>query len=339
MAGRLRSKVRRALLISSGVLLALPLSGALYQTLTVRREAARFPPPGQLVDIGGRRLHLICIGQGEPAVIFEPGALQTSVSSELARVEVSSQTRVCSYDRMGTGWSDPGPPGPISAGELAEDLRLLLDRAGIPPPYILVPTSFGGLTAELFARRYPERVAGLVFLDAANSVVLERGIATIGLRKAGSVCLARVAARLGILRIFDPLGLRSSSAQPGRVIALLYRAEPMDTICAMTRGLPGSAQELRDAPALPPQLPLVVLSHDKAAGFIPPGVGFLSRDPRYALFMNEWPSLQQEFSRRSRRGTWWTVPGTDHLIAGSQPHAVAATILEMLAQVRREAQK
>src|SRR6476620_5695720 len=158
-------KLRRTLLISICVFLALLSSGALYQTLCVRREAARFPPPGHLIDIGGRRLHLLCIGQGEPAVIFEPGALQTAVSSEQARVEVSSQTRVCSYDRMGSGWSDPGPAGPISVGQLAADLRLLLDRAGVPPPYILVPGSFGGLTAEMFARQYPERIAGLVFLD------------------------------------------------------------------------------------------------------------------------------------------------------------------------------
>jgi pimeloyl-ACP methyl ester carboxylesterase len=328
-------KVRRALLVSICVFLALLSSGALYQTLCVRREAARFPPPGQLVDIGGRRLHLLCIGQGEPVVIFEPGALQTAISSEQARVEVSSQTRVCSYDRMGNGWSDAGPAGSISAGQLADDLRLLLDRAGIPPPYILVPGSFGGLTVEMFARRYPERVAGLVFLDAANSELLERGMAVIDPAHAQRVCLARLPARLGILRLLDPLHLRSLP-QPGLAIALLYRAEPMDTLCAMARGLPRSAQELHDAPPLPSDLPLVVLNHDSATGFIPPGLAFLSQNPRYASLMNEWMPMQQKFSRRSRRGTWQAVPGSDHGIASSRPHVVAATILAMLAQVRGE---
>jgi len=95
-------KLSRVLLTIVCVLMALLLSGMLYQSWCVRREAARFPPPGRLVDIGGRRLHLLCIGQGEPTVIFEPGALQTSVSSELTRVEVGSQTRVCSYDRRVT---------------------------------------------------------------------------------------------------------------------------------------------------------------------------------------------------------------------------------------------
>jgi len=329
-------KLSRVLLTVLTGLATLLLAGSVYQSWCVRREARRYPPPGQLIDIGGRHLHLLCIGKGEPTVIFEPGALQTSVSSELTRVEVSSQTRVCSYDRMGSGWSDPAPPGSVSAGQLADDLRLLLERAGIPPPYILVPTSFGGLAVEMFARRYPDRVAGLVFLDAANSPILERAMSAIDVKTAERVCLARIAARLGILRLFDPIGLRRASVESGRGVALLYRAEPMDALCAMARGLSQSREELRNAPALSPEVSLMVLVHDKAAGFIPPGISSVSRDPRYAALMSEWLSLQQEFSRCSHRGSWQIVPGTDHLIVATQPHAVAAIILEMVAHVRRE---
>jgi pimeloyl-ACP methyl ester carboxylesterase len=334
-----RGKARWVLLITIGILATLPLCGALYQTLCVRAEAVRFPPPGQLIDIGGRRLHLICLGHGDPTVIFEPGALQTSISSELARTEVSSQTRVCSYDRMGSGWSDPGPDGPISAGQLTDDLRLLLERAGIAPPYIIVPSSFGGLTAEMFARRYPERVAGLVFLDAANSEVLERGLVLIESKQFEKICLARLPARLGVLRLMDPLGLRSLSPQSDRGIALLYRAEPMDTLCAIARGLPASAQEMRSAPPLSPRIPLVVLTHDMTTGFIPPGMQFLTRDPQYKSLMSEWRPLQQQFSKCSPSGVWRAVPGSTHLIASSQPYAVAVTILQMVEQVRQEPRK
>ena len=145
---------------------------AVRQSQSVRREATEFPAPGRLVDIGGRRLHLICIGEGEPTVVFEPSGFGGALSSSAARTEISARSRVCSYDRMGTGWSDPGPPV-ISVGLLADDLEQLLDRAEIRPPYVLVPSSIGGLTVELYARRHPERVAGLVFLDAANSDGLE----------------------------------------------------------------------------------------------------------------------------------------------------------------------
>ena len=128
-------------------------------------------PPGMLVDIGGRRLHLLCIGRGDPTVLFEAsGWGVSSLSAAMVRERVSSRARVCSYDRMGMGWSDPGP-SVVTAGELARQLAVLQDRAGLNGPFILVGSSVGGLTIEMFGRRYPERTAGLVFLDAAIEVV------------------------------------------------------------------------------------------------------------------------------------------------------------------------
>jgi pimeloyl-ACP methyl ester carboxylesterase len=337
VSNRRAGRFRRFLLIAFAVAATLALcGGALYQSLSVRREALRFPPPGRLVDVGGRRLHLICLGQGEPTVVFEASGFGSALSSESARVEVSARTRVCSYDRMGMGWSDPVPGGLISSGQLADDLRLLLDRAGIRPPYILVPSSIGGLTVEMFARRHPERVAGLVFVDAVHSEMLEGFVTAIRPNDVREVCFGGVAARLGVLRLRDPFGLRRvPSEQAARGSALLYRAEPMDTLCAMARGLTSSVQELRDVPPLPPDVPLVVLIHDKSTGFIPSDAGALSRDARFTSLMDKWLPLQQHLSSHSTRGSWRVVAGSDHLIGNSQPHAVADAILEMLAQVRQ----
>lgn len=329
MSNRWPRGARRLLLIVLGVVVGLPAIGALYQTLSVQRDASRFPPPGRLVDVGGRRLHLLCTGEGEPTVIFEGSGLESALSFEAVRAEIGSQTRVCSYDRMGMGWSDPGP-GAISAGLLADDLRLLLDRAGLHPPYILVPASIGGLTAEMFARRYPEQVVGLVFVDAADSGMLERAASILTSVEIEAACLARIAARLGVLRLIDPLRLRQQ--RPGtaaRTIAITYRAEPMATICALLRGIRKSAQELSEAPPLAPDVPLVVLSHDKPVGLLPPGY-----ESEAEAFEPEWRDLQQRLSRRSTRGIWRIVPNSGHLIHGSQPHAVASAVLEMLAQIR-----
>src|SRR5205823_2822504 len=108
---------------------------------------------------------------------------------------------------------------------------------------------------------------------------LERSMAVIKPMHIEAVCLARIAARVGLLRVLDPFGLRRSPPeQAARGVAFLYRAEPMDTICGIARGLRRSAQELRDAPPLPPDVPLIVLSHDKSTGFFPSGVEFLSKD-------------------------------------------------------------
>ena len=319
--------MRRSLLVVLALIVALPAAGALYQTLAVRRGAVRFLPPGRLVDVGGRRLHLVCIGSGQPAVIFESSVFSSSVSFAAARTEISTHTRVCSYDRMGMAWSDPGS-AIISFGALADDLERLLDRAGEAPPYILAPSSMGGLVVELFARRHPERVAGLVFIDAGHSAVLERFASRVTSRMTTAACLLPVAARLGLIRLFDPLKL-GRDPRDADAIFRLYRAEPMGVICALVTGLSASLQEFREAPPLASDVPLTVLTAETTEGLFPPG---LASDGE--VVAREWRDLQQQLSRRSSRGTWRVVPGSTHLIAGSQPHAVAIAALDLLGQAR-----
>jgi pimeloyl-ACP methyl ester carboxylesterase len=286
------------------------------------------------VDIGGRRLHLVCLGEGEPTVLFESSMFGGARSSEAARREIGTQTRVCSYDRMGMGWSDPGP-AVISAGALADDLERLLDRAGLHPPYILVPSSVGGLTSELFARRHPDRVAGLVFLDAAQSGALDQIVARFGavtrLAATLAACVPRHAARFGVLRLADPMRL-GREPEGARTMAALYRTEPMATGCGLMRGLPTTLRELREAPALRADLPLVVLTAETTEKLGP--LGF---DSFADVLGSDRVVAQQQFARRSTQGSWQLVPGSDHLIGNSQPHVVASAVLDMVARVRRGA--
>jgi pimeloyl-ACP methyl ester carboxylesterase len=314
---------RLALVAVAGVAL-LAAAGALYQAACVAREATRFPPPGVLVDVGGRKLHIVCAGEGAPTVIFEGSGFGNSLSFSRARTAVAAHTRVCSYDRLGTGWSDPGPDV-VTVGVLADDLSALLPGASLPPPYILVPSSIGGLTVELFARRHPEQVAGLVFLDAANSDTFERRASNLGLIARIGACLLPVAARVGALRVLDPWGLRSDA----QAAALMYRSERWDTFCSFARGIAPSLEEFQSAPAFPADVPLVVLSHEKATEFLPGGLDSLAPE-----LVGDWYPMQQRFAARSTRGSWRVVPGSGHLIASDQPEAVASTVLEMLAQVR-----
>ena len=261
-------------------------------------------------------------------MIFESSIFSGSVSFAAARAEVGAHTRVCAYDRMGMGWSDPGP-AIISFGALADDLERLLDRAGVPPPYILAPSSIGGLVAEMFARRRPERVAALLFVDAGHSGVLERFAPRVSARITVGACALPVAARLGLIRLFDPLGLRREPRDAADVMFRLYRAEPMGVICALVTGLSASPQEFREAPPLAPDVPLTVLTAETTEGLFPPGLASEGE-----VVAREWRDLQQQLSRRSSRGTWRVVPGSNHLIAGSQPHAVASAALDLLGQAR-----
>jgi len=158
---------KRIFVVLGAFLVIATLSGATYQWLATRKELAATPPPGHLVDIGGYRLHLWCTGDGAPAVILDAGLGGTSAGWGFVQPEVARFTRVCSYDRAGMGYSDPGP-SPRTARRIASELAELLARSGMPGPVVLVGESIAGFTVRVFASDHPERVAGLVLVDASH---------------------------------------------------------------------------------------------------------------------------------------------------------------------------
>jgi pimeloyl-ACP methyl ester carboxylesterase len=128
---------------------------------------ARFPRPGPLVDAGGFRLHLNASGLHGPVVVFDAALGASSLSWSLVQPEVATFARTAVYDRAGFGWSERGPL-PRTAGRAAGELRIALDAAGEPPPYLLVGHSYGGLVTRVFAARYAADVAGIVLVDPAH---------------------------------------------------------------------------------------------------------------------------------------------------------------------------
>ena len=125
------------------------------------------PPPGALVDIGGQQMHINCTGKGSPTVVLESGTGDLSVIWSLVQPSVSSFTRVCSYDRGGYAWSDPGTR-PRTFAQLALELHTALARMKIAPPYILVGQSYGGFVIRGFQARYVSEVSGMVLVDAVH---------------------------------------------------------------------------------------------------------------------------------------------------------------------------
>jgi pimeloyl-ACP methyl ester carboxylesterase len=153
-----------ALLIFFSILLALILAGLAYQAAGTAMDRRRFSAPGRLVDIGGRRLHLVQSGEGSPAVVFESGISASCLNWTHIRNRVAEFTRCYSYDRASLGWSDPVDT-PRMASRIADELQALLNAAEVSPPYILVGHSFGGLLVRAYAVKYPDQVAGLVLID------------------------------------------------------------------------------------------------------------------------------------------------------------------------------
>ncbi|MBF6345315.1 alpha/beta fold hydrolase [Nocardia cyriacigeorgica] len=125
------------------------------------------PPVGGFQDIDGRRLFVHRSGSGGPAVVFLPGASAVGLDYFGVQQEVAQFTTAVVYDRGGTGYSDPLPL-PRTGAAVAAELHELLRAQHIEGPYVLAAHSLGGLYAHRFAQRYPQDVAGLVWLDALH---------------------------------------------------------------------------------------------------------------------------------------------------------------------------
>ena len=162
---QLRSRTARWLLYPVLAALILASVGGGYETVRESIDATAYPMPGQLIDVGGHRLHLNCTGSGTPTVVLEPGLGEASSAMAWIAPAVARDTRVCVYDRAGRGWSDAAE-GPQDAAQTATDLHTLLERANVPGPYVLAGHSFGGLYILTFAANYPDQVAGIVLLDS-----------------------------------------------------------------------------------------------------------------------------------------------------------------------------
>ena len=148
-------------------LFGLSITGMIYQTAATEADRKNFPPPGNLIDVGGFKMHIYCEGEGSPTVILDAMSGGGSPYWGWVQPEVSKVTRVCVYDRAGFYWSEPDPELQTLA-RTTRNLHTLLVNANIEGPYVLVGHSIGGLYARQFAEEYPEQVAGLVLLDTGH---------------------------------------------------------------------------------------------------------------------------------------------------------------------------
>ena len=124
------------------------------------------PAPGRMIDVGGRKMHLLCSGAGSPTVVLEAGASAFAIDWTLVQTEIARTNRVCAYDRAGSGWSEPSTIStPTSA---AQDLHALLNAAGERPPYVMVGASLGGILVRLYQAEYPADIVGLVLVDPSS---------------------------------------------------------------------------------------------------------------------------------------------------------------------------
>jgi pimeloyl-ACP methyl ester carboxylesterase len=159
----LRGRGRWLMVPVIATLLVFAVGGALTTVGTATAVAQA--GAGKMIDVGGHRLYIECTGSGGPAVILQAGLGASSSSWAAIAPRIAATTTVCAYDRAGHGRSDEAA-SPQDGIALATDLHTLLERAGVPGPYVIVGHSSGGPYVRVFAAQYPDEVAGMVLLDA-----------------------------------------------------------------------------------------------------------------------------------------------------------------------------
>jgi pimeloyl-ACP methyl ester carboxylesterase len=303
--------------------------------------------PGRLVDIGGFRLHLHCSGSGSPAVVMDAALGGSSISWSLIQPDIASVTRACSYDRAGFGWSDAGPL-PRTAGRLADELHVVLERADVPPPFVLVGHSFGGLVMRIFAARYRDEVAGLVLVDPAHpedwvtpapkeQVKIDRGIR---LCRSGAT-----AARFGAARVVSglvTLGLFGVARGRAKVVSRGGLSREDEGILAPIWKLPPETRKpLRQFwtqekffEALGSQIASISVSAAETLAAAANGYGDLPLITISSTDPGDYRLRQQDaLAGLSNRGRHRIASKSSHWIPLDQPQAVIDAIRDVLAEI------
>jgi pimeloyl-ACP methyl ester carboxylesterase len=288
-------------------------SGAVYQWKATRRDLAATPPPGRLVDVGGHRLHIWCMGSGTPTVILDSGLGGSSFHWALVQPHVAKFTRACSYDRAGMGYSDPGRT-PRTSSKIAEELRELIRRSGIEGRVILVGASFGGYNTRVFASVYSDQVGGLVLVDASHENQGEH-YAAAGLPSdiPRFASLVPLAASLGILRLMGITLGAPVEAAPVEVrqfvSATAFRTSRYHTMYDELMSVRESGAQVT-ATRRKLTIPLIVLSDGRSTG----------------VRADVDRELQRDQATLSTRSCQVIAERSGHLIARDQPEVVVDAI-------------
>ncbi|KQY30875.1 hypothetical protein ASD21_07310 [Caulobacter sp. Root1455] len=293
----------------------------------------------------GRHLNLVCLGQGAPTVILESGMGGDSLAWRKVQAGMAAFTRTCAYDRAGYGLSDAARR-PSDADNIAADLALLLDKAPIQGPVVLVGHSLGGLYATHFASLHRERVAGLVLMDPAHpgdgrafgSLWDQGRKRTIESLADSEVCLK--AAREADLTashnpadcLEDPPGF--DPAVHDEVNRRWGKAKYIEANISEIRSMltDDNGDSLDSAQAGPRQrdfgaLPMVVLVSDPTKPPSPP--------PTWDEYRTIKHRLNRELAARSTQGRFQPVPASGHMIQYDAPQVVVDAVRSVVEAARK----
>jgi len=316
----------RILLGLVALIVLLAAGGATYEAIMRAGDTKRYPPPGQLVDVGGHRLHLHCVGQGSPTVVLDAGLGAFSLDWGAVQPQIATSTRVCAYDRAGLGWSEPGPL-PRSPQQFADELHVLLTDGGVEGPYVLAVHSISGKTARLFASQHPNDVAGIVLVDARHESVDEHvtpeQLATEDAQQRRFQRMIGWMSKFGLVRLlWAPAwprvlpGSENLSPETRTAIGVLQaRPRQVESALAEGRGRMDSNTQLRAAAPLG-DTPLIVIASAQTIDHLP--------------FWKEAQEIMTGLSSNSRM----IVASSGHAVHFEQPALVVESIRQVVDAAR-----
>jgi pimeloyl-ACP methyl ester carboxylesterase len=314
--------------------LLMALAGMMYETVARRYAAVSIPAPGELIDLGGRRIHLDCRGRGSPTVVMEAGHDPLgSLSWTRVHAPLARSTRVCTYDRAGYLWSDP-QHARRDAISIAVELRAILTRAKESGPYVIVAHDVGSLYALVFAAIMKKEVRGVVLLDAAHPDQDKHFARILGsgselplwmrLRDRVRRGLGPFWATVGVTRL-EGVQLPPDVDRASARIANAFGPSSREAIWSEESGFSASLREAGAVRKLGDRY-LTILTADP-----PHSASVPDRDTR---LREGWLLLQRDMTTWSTRSKQELVKGARHHIQLSKPAAVIDAVEQMLAQIR-----
>ncbi len=291
-------------------------------------------PPGQMVDIGGCRLHSIVRGQGTPTVILEPALSGFSLQYMHIHPAVAEFTRVMAYDRAGQGWSEPGQI-PRTPDHLASELKALLVELNLQPPYVLVGHSFGGLLTRIYAGLHPDDVAGMVLVDATHVDEykpfpnVDKNVRQMAM----GVRLMKIASLFGLGKQLTKMSLGSTARAFSRedlntFVTVASQPKHQETALAefaQHRCYFGTQSQV---PRSLGNIPLVVVTAGNSVSGSGKIAGSITGDQMNALHQQ----LQKDLARLSSQGEQIIIPDATHFSILFQPEH-AAQLVEAIRRV------
>jgi pimeloyl-ACP methyl ester carboxylesterase len=315
-----RKWLRRFMIIALS-LVCLLATGAIYQMIMTMVDQRAYPPPGQLISVGDHKLHIHCVGTGTPTVILESGGGMLSSHWAWVQSGLAGATRVCAYDRAGSGWSERGPL-PRDAQQMAAELHTLLAQARIDGPYLLVGHSIGGLYMRAFAAQFPDQVAGLVLVDSSHPDQMTRSPETKA-EQEGFVRLFKwvpLLARLGIVRIAGMAAMTTAdlpATERAAAAAFFNAAAQHTTMLAEIAAWESTAAQARALKTLDNK-PLLVISAGENSS-------------------SGWSVLQQELTNLSANSRQLVVERATHqglLVDEESARMTSEAILQVIEALR-----